>query len=504
MRKNYLYTILILLAAITLVTLAYHFIKPKPIISNSWSVVFKKLGTLSSPRLADLNQDGILDAVMGAGSVEFHPSDSAIIAINGATGKMLWVAGARDQIFGSPIFKDINDDGIPEIFIGGRSAEMKAINGKNGKIIWEYYNFAVNLSRSDSGAYNFFSAQFIPDQDHDGFEDLVVAAGGYVKALPDNPDRPAGKLLVISSATGKLLASAEMPDGKEIYMSVVIVDFKGDNSLSVIFGTGGETVGGGLYKAFLSDLLKNDLSRARLLESGYEKGFIAPPVLADITGDGIPEIIANSVNGRMIAIDGDSEKVLWRVSLPGTEAYCSISAGYYTGDNVPDFFTNFGIGIWPDLKKSVQIMVNGKSGQIEFRDSLGTFQESTPLTFDYDQDGFEDALFSINYQHTSAITNQLMVIDFHNDTIYTAGPRNYGANVASTPWLGDMDNDQFLDIVYCNEINPFDLFSIEYKEGLKVSRLKTQIRMKETPTGGAYMGSSYDGIFRGKRKTAVR
>jgi outer membrane protein assembly factor BamB len=499
-KRRQWYIMLILIGLVSMIALGYQVIKPKPVKKkDSWVVLYKRLGTLSSPRLVDLNDDGTLDVIMGAGTVEFRPSDSAIIAINGATGKMLWATHARDQIFGSPVFKDITGDGIPDVFIGGRSAEMKAINGKNGKVIWEYYRHAVDLSRSDSGAYNFYSPQFIPDQDNDGHEDLIVAAGGFVKALPHDPARPAGKLLVISSASGVPLASADMPDGKEIYMSVVLADFKDDDNLSVIFGTGGETLAGALYKASLGDLLKNDLSASKLLEKGDEKGFIAPPVLADITGDGVPDIIANAVNGRMIAIDGASEKVLWRVHMPGTEAYCSIAAGYYTGDDVPDFFTNYGIGIWPDLDRSVQFMVDGKTGEVLFKDSLGTFQESTPVTFDYNQDGYDDALFSVNYQHKSGFSNQLVVIDFHNDTTYQTGPRHYGANVATTPWIGDMDGDAFLDIVYCNEINPFDLLSVTFKEGLKISKVKTDIPVGEPLSWGAYMGSYYDGVFRMKK-----
>lgn len=468
--------------------------KPEP-----WSIVLKRLGSLSSPRLADLNADGVLDVVIGAGNVEFMPSDSAVLAIDGTDGEILWTAHARDQIFGSPVFKDITGDEIPDVFIGGRAAELKAIDGKNGKIIWEYYTGKVNISQSDSGAYNFYNPQFIPDQDNDGIEDLVVAAGGYVKALPHDPDRPAGKLLVISSRSGARLASATMPDKKEIYMSVVAADFEGNGQLSIIFGTGGETLGGGLYKAYLSDLLANDLSKATLLEGGDEKGFIAPPVLADITLDGIPDIIANAVNGRMVAIDGASEKSLWEVSIPGTEAYCSIAAGYYTDDNVPDFFTNFGIGIWPDLNRSIQFMVNGKTGRIAFRDSLGTFQESTPITCDFNQDGFDDALYSVNYQHSSGYSNELMVIDFHNDSLYGTGPRHYGANVASTPWAGDIEGDGYLDIIYCNEINPFDLLSVSYKEGLKISTIKTEVPLDKHSHWGAYMGSFYDGIFHGDR-----
>lgn len=464
--------------------------------SREWVRTYRRIGTLSSPRLVDLNHDGIMDVVLGAGGIEFQPSDSAVLAIDGADGRTLWTAGARDQIFGSPVFLDITDDGVPDIFIGGRAAELKALDGKNGSVIWDYFPYAVDITRSDSGAYNFYSPQIIPDQDDDGLDDLVVAAGGYVKALPHDPNRPAGRLLVISSANGQKLASASMPDSAEIYMSVVVADFSGKGNQSVIFGTGGETLRGGLYKADIRDLLSNDLSGAILLASGNGKGFIAPPVLADITNDSVPDIIVNAVDGRMIAIDGSTDDILWEVSIPGTEAYCSISVGYYTEDRIPDFFTNFGIGVWPDLDRSVQFMVDGDTGEVMFRDTLGTFQESSPVTCDFNQDGRDDALISLNHQNLRGFTNQLTIIDFRNDTIYTTGPRHFGANVASTPWIGDMDGDGLLEIIYCNEANPFDLLSISFKEGLKITKLKTTIPIHEPLPWGGYMGSYHDGIFR--------
>lgn len=465
--------------------------------SRPWTVVFKRLGSLSSPRLTDLNLDGVLDIVVGAGTVEFQRSDSSILALDGANGSLLWSAPARDQIFGSPVFQDITDDDVPDVFIGGRAAELKAIDGRNGDVIWEFYDGEVNIARSDSGAYNFFTPQWIPDQDEDGIADLIIAAGGYVKALPGDPNRPAGRLMVISGATGKSLASAAMPDGKEIYMSAVIEDFDESGNLSVIFGTGGETLGGSLYKAAVSDLMRNDLSDAKLLESGYEKGFIAPPVLADINKDGVRDIVTNSVNGRMIAIDGLTNEVLWRVSIPGTEAYCSIAVGFFTDDDIPDFFTNYGIGIWPDLDRSIQLMVDGKNGEVVFRDSLGLFQESTPVALDVNGDGYDDALFAINHQNKSGFSNQLAVIDFKNDTLYPMGPRHFGANVASTPWIGNMDGDEFIEIIYCNETNPFDLLSITFKQGLKITKMKTKIPVREYVAWGSYMGTTYDGIFRG-------
>ena len=79
-------------------------------------MVLKGIGTQSSPRAADLNKDGIMDVVLGAGKVEFQSSDTAVIALNGADGKLLWHVSARDQIFGSPAFKDITNDATPEVF----------------------------------------------------------------------------------------------------------------------------------------------------------------------------------------------------------------------------------------------------------------------------------------------------------------------------------------------------------------------------------------------------
>ncbi|GAB3321662.1 hypothetical protein GCM10027299_16440 [Larkinella ripae] len=500
-RRKTIYLLAALGVVSGLVLVGYPLTKPKPAPKrDEWTTVFKGLGTLSSPRLADLNNDGILDVVMGAGGIEFRTSDSAILAVNGANGQLLWNVRARDQIFGSPLFRDITGDGVPEVFIGGRAAEFKAIDGESGSVIWDYFTNSDNRTPSDSGTYNFFSPQFIPDQDDDGFEDLVVAAGGYVKALPYDPKRPPGRLLVLSSATGKRLAAALMPDGFEIYMSVVVADFQRDGKLSILFGTGGETLEGSLYKASLADLMNNDLSKAKRLESGYEKGFVAPPVLADITQDGIPDIIANAVNGRMIAIDGTTERILWRVSIPKTEAYGSLAVGYFTDDDVPDFFTNYGIGTWPQLNRSVQLMVDGKTGRIAFRDSLGSFQESSPLAFDYNQDGFDDALLSLNDNQLSTISNQVVVIDFRNDTTYRIGQRAVGANVACTPWLGDLDADGLLDLVYAHEINPVDLLSVDEKKGLKINKLKLKTPASKNRVWGAYMGSNADGIFRAYRK----
>ena len=239
-----------------------------------------------------------------------------------------------------------------------------------------------------------------------------------------------------------------------------------------------------------------------LLASGKEKGFIAPPILTDITGDGIPDIIANAVEGKMLAINGANHTKIWEVQLPGTEAYCSIAAGYFTTDEVPDFFTNYGIGTWPDLMQSIQFMVDGKSGEIAFIDSLGSFHEASPLAWDVNNDGVDEALFSINHYQSGAVSNSLMVFDFQNDTLYYLSEVfNPGANISSTPWLGDVNKDGLADISYVHAINPVDFFSLEDKKGIQIKCITTGLPAEKGISWGSYMGNNYDGIFHRKRNT---
>ena len=74
--------------------------------SKGWSVEFPNIGTHSSPRAIDLNQDGVKDLIIGCSKKEFQELDSGILAINGATGKILWKVNARrSNIWFSKFFR---------------------------------------------------------------------------------------------------------------------------------------------------------------------------------------------------------------------------------------------------------------------------------------------------------------------------------------------------------------------------------------------------------------
>ena len=140
--------------------------------TNSWISYVDSVGTYSSPRTADLNNDDVLDIVMGAGGKEEKFSDTAILALDGATGKPLWALPGYNQFVGSAVFLDVTGDDIPDVFIGGRWAQLAAINGADGTPIWTFFPERTKPDGSDGGWYNFTTPQFVTDQDNDGKQEL--------------------------------------------------------------------------------------------------------------------------------------------------------------------------------------------------------------------------------------------------------------------------------------------------------------------------------------------
>ncbi|HKC37026.1 MAG TPA: hypothetical protein VKB95_13220, partial [Chitinophagaceae bacterium] len=447
---------------------------------------------------ADLNNDGVLDIVIGAGGKEEVHSDSAVIALDGATGKTLWTSAGSNQYVGSAVFKDINDDNTKDILIGGRWAQLTAINGADGKVIWTFFPERTKPDGSDGGWYNFTTPQFIPDQDNDSIEDMIIANGGDARATPGDPDRPVGRLLVLSSKTGKILADVRVPDGKETYMSVVC-EKKDDKDFTIFFGTGGETLPGHLYKTSLHDIMQGNISNAKILAMSDTKGFVSSPVLVDINNDGIKDIIDNTADGRMLAIDGAADSLLWNINFPGTEAYTMPAIGFFTTDSVPDVFANFAIGTFPKLNYSIRFMVNGKTGKIEYQDTIPAFQYASAITADMNGDGYEEVIVNQSAlkrkQFENVFYSYLMVFDFINHRNFSIGDTLPATNLASTPWIGDLDNDKKLDIIYSAVKYENAAFDLQKPLGLIIRRYETDIPMKKPSRWGAFMGTNYTGIF---------
>ena len=48
---------------------------------------------------------------------------------------------------------------------------------------------------------------------------------------------------------------------------------------------------------------------------------MTPPVLLDLTGDGVEDIVMRMYDSETIAFNGDTYEQLWKSSVPGSESY---------------------------------------------------------------------------------------------------------------------------------------------------------------------------------------
>lgn len=443
---------------------------------TSWERSFERVGTFSSPRAADINGDGIQDIVLGAGANEFEASDTAVIALDGTTGAVLWAVGGIDQIFSTPVFLNINQDALPDVVMSGRSGQLIAIDGTTGQILWDF----KRDRQPDFKLYNIYTPALVPDQNNDQVPDLVVAQGGDVSKRPNDPDRPPGMLMAVSGKDGALLAYDAMPDGNETYMSPVVFEQAGETQ--ILFGSGGETVGGNFYQAPLRALLNDNLQEAEVLAADPHQGFIASPLRHDLNADGIPDILVNSVAGQLIALDGANHQMLWQAGIDSAEVYTYPAVGYFDADAVPDVFVNFGVGIWPDQIQCRQMAFSGVDGSVLFEDSLSFFSMSSPVTIDLDGDRRDEVLLSVNFSaektlpggHTisNEVHNKLVAIDFATGKQLRLDLDLPGPNLALTPYLDDLDADGQVDLIYAHHT---DAHRIGQFNGLRIIRKELDI-----------------------------
>ena len=466
--------------------------------ADRWEMAIPVIGSNSSPKASDLNQDGILDIIVGAGRNEFQAAKYGVIAINGANGDTLWTYPCIDQVYGAAVFLDISKDGIDDVIMVGRDRQLYALNGENGDLIWKYELQSNKYDKLGLVRFNFYNPVLVDDYSKDGIPDLLVVNGGNVRAAPgDSLSRYPGTMMIMDGANGDILAIDTMPDGRETYLTPTYYDFDKDGTKEIIFGTGGETITGALYITDEKALLKNDISAAtKLMEIKNGHGFIAPPIVIDLNQDGTKDIIALDHGGIITAFDGESYQQLWITTVDNVELNAQPSVGNYNGDEIPDIFINGAKGKWPKNTGSEQFFLDGKNGEVIAKYNIGCAGFASSVSIDIDNDNIEEVLLPVNEyncrrRNTLYTTTWLHL--FEVDTAYQLTQTLIaGKNISSTPFIGDLDADERIDLVYIVNENVRLIYEFL---GLRVKRLELNIRMPEEKCWNQYLGPNSNNVY---------
>lgn len=143
--------------------------------------------------------------------------------------------------------------------------------------------------------------------------------------------------------------------------------------------------------------------------------------------------------------------------MPNTESSAEPVIGNFTGNNQPDVFLFLAKGSSSAYTDYYQVLLDGATGNVVFKDSIGHIQFASGNAIDLNNDGRDEAIVSANYMENGRWKHRLQSFDFQNGTLQEIVPLRTGVNIGSTPLFTDLDNDSLIDLVYLvkkDSLNP--------------------------------------------------
>ena len=335
----------------------------------------------SSPNLADINGDNVLDVSVGS-------QNGSLYVVNGATGADVggWPQNLGNGINSSPAVADVDGDGKPELFVGsglpntsaGALWSFRSDGGQRFKFNGQDRQFSSpsfqstpaigdvnNDSRADvsvgalalsiwsldhAGGVNWnhdaddtvFSSPALVDVNGDGFSDIVIGGDSTPGGTIDNGG---GIVRALNGINGQELWRF-FTSNAIVRSSPSVGDIDGDGVADIVVGVGDEpggTPGPDSKKVLAFNLNGTMKSGFPVVTDGITFG---SPALADTDGDGILDIIVGTGgSGHSVYIIGGNGGIKKTFDSTGGVVIGSIVAGDLDGDGVQDVLVPTGAGM---------------------------------------------------------------------------------------------------------------------------------------------------------------
>jgi len=205
------------------------------------------------------------------------------------------------------------------------------------------------------------------------------------------------------------------PTNDSIESSPIIADIDGDDILEIVVGSYDDT----LYAI--------NADGSELWKYGMGSNVFGAPAAADLDEDGKLEVVAASSNGRVISLDGENGDFNWdHTFLSGVTRSPVIN--YIDSDRKLEIAVS---GLFMRL-------VNGENGSDEWLEFNGTPSSSSPAVGDvYDANGIMDVVIGQG--------NSIKFFDGSNGDVLTTFVTS--GEVNSSAAIGDLDGDSLMELV---------------------------------------------------------
>ncbi len=272
----------------------------------------------------DMNDDGLADVLLATAW-----GGCTCYAVNGRNGNVLWSYDMYDEdpqggwVYAAGPISDINQDGVPDALFGAGGHDsgsagprsMYAFDGAStgtADTLWrQYANDAI------------IDVVNIGDADGDGVEDAVACAGG-------NVDRDNHVYCASGASSGPATTLWSYDTGGDNWSLARHSDITGDGVSEVVVGTWGSSPAGSVQC----------LDGAGAGTALWTYPLAAAPVMrvdsfADVTGDGINEVLVASWAAWAYCLDGATGVQLWS-SYMGSDVWAVSGIPDVNGDGYDD------------------------------------------------------------------------------------------------------------------------------------------------------------------------
>ncbi len=314
----------------------------KQLVGHQWDLTFSGWNRSSSPTIADVNGDGVPDIVYGSQDGWIHVRDYNGNELPGWPQPAV-IQGGATAVDSSPAVADLDNNGQKEIIVSVGSTWVKNQNGgvivfnANGAVRWrraamDSGNIWANTPQPDGYADGMYSSPAVGDVTGDGYPDIVV--GGFDETLH------------IYDRNGQPIAANDpywMDDS--VWSSPALYDSNGDGKMEIYIGSDSSPGGqinwaGGVFR-------KLEVDNGQIVEKWRQLTsdvIASSPAIGDIDGDGRLEAVVgggnfyNNPDGNKVFawhLDDGSPVAGWPQSTGGA-TWSSPALADLDGDGKPE------------------------------------------------------------------------------------------------------------------------------------------------------------------------